>query len=103
MLKLFDNIGLIIRNNNLKNELKKAEEENALNREDTSNLELKIVHAKSLAKHTISKLIELEQIDRSGVSEESKRKQRNVIFNNLRKDNINIIKELSNKLGSDIR
>ncbi|MCI8470364.1 MAG: hypothetical protein HFJ35_02570 [Clostridia bacterium] len=101
MLKLFDNIGLIIRNNNLKKELKKAKEENALNREDTSNLEIQKLHAKSLANYTISKLIDLEEIDRSGNSEESKRKQRNVIFNELRKKNINIINELSNKLGND--
>ena len=101
MLKLFDNIGLIIRNNNLKNELKKAKEENASNREDASNLEIQKLHAKSLANYTISKLIELEEIDRSGVLEESKRKQRNVIFNELRKKNINIINELSNKLGND--
>ena len=97
MLKIFDNIGLIMKNNNLESELKKIEEENALNREDISNLEMNNAHAKLLAKNTITKLFELEQIDRSGISEESKRKRRNVIFNELRKLNINIIKELSNK------
>lgn len=92
---------LIIKNNNLESELKKIEEENALNREDISNLEMNNLHAKLLAEYTIARLLELEQIDRSGISEDSKRKRRNVIFNELRKSNINIINELSNKLGND--
>lgn len=101
MLKLFDNIGLIIKNNNLEKENKKIKEENQKNREDISDLGLQKVHCMLLAEYTILKLLDLEQIDRSGISEESKRKQRNVIFNDLRKRNINIIKELSNKFGKD--
>lgn len=64
------------------------------------DLESQKVHAKLLAQYTIIQLNKLEQIDRSGNSEETKRKNRNVILNNLRKENINIIKELSNKFGS---
>ncbi len=94
MIKLFDNIVLIIKNNNLKKELEKIKEENTLNRDDISNLELKIMHAKSTSQHTIAKIRQLEEIDRSGISEEAKKQRRNVIFNELRKENINIIKEL---------
>ncbi len=59
------------------------------------------MHAKLLAEHTISQLNKLEAIDHSGNSEESKKKSRNIVINDLRKQNINIINELSNKFGSD--
>ncbi len=98
---MFKRLELIIKNRQLKKENKELYGENKQNRNDIEDLELQKVHAKSLAEYTISKLIELQQIDRSGNSEESKRKQRNVIFNELRKKNINIINELSNKLGND--
>lgn len=99
MFKKESRLKLIIKNNNLKKENEKVKEENEQNREDISNLELQKVHCKLLAEYTIAKLLELEKIDRSGIAEESKRKRRNVIFNELRKSNINIIKELSNKFG----
>lgn len=96
---MFKRLELIIENNNLKKENDKIKKENKKNREDISDLELQKLHSKLVAEYTISKLFELEQIDRSGIAEESKRKRRNVIFNELRKSNINIIKELSNKFG----
>ena len=92
---------LIIKNRQLQKENEELYRENKLNREDISDLELQKLHVKLLAEYTITKLLELEQIDRSGNSDEIKRKNRNVIFNDLRKKNINIIKELSNKKGSD--
>lgn len=98
---MFNRLKLIIRNNELQKENEELYEENKLNREDISDLELRKVHAESLAEYTISKLVELEQIDRSGNSEEIKRKNRNLIFNDLRKRNINMIKELPIKFGID--
>lgn len=77
----------------------KIYEENKNNREYIEDLELQKIHAKLLAEHTITQLYKLEQIDRSGNSEETKTKNRNVILNNLRKENINIIKELSTQFG----
>lgn len=103
MFKKVNRLKLIIENHNLKKENEKLYRENKLNREDISDLELQKIHCKLLTEYTIAKLLELEQIDRSGIAEESKRKRRNVIFNDLRKKNINIIKELSNKFGSDDR
>lgn len=99
--EMFNRLKLIIRNNELQKENEELYEENKLNREDISDLELRKVHAESLAEYTISKLVELEQIDRSGNSEEIKRKNRNLIFNDLRKRNINMIKELPIKFGID--
>ncbi len=98
---MFNRLKLIIKNNNLKAENEALYDENKRNREDMEELEMKELHAKLLAEHTISKLLELEQIDRSGNSEGAKKKSRNIIINDLRKRNINIIKELSNKFGSD--
>lgn len=98
---MFKKLELIIQKNNLKKENEKIKQENERNREEIGDLELQKVHSKLVAEYTIGKLFELEQIDRSGISEESKRKHRNVIINELRKENINIIKELSNKFGKD--
>lgn len=98
---MFNRIELIIKNKELQKENETLYEENKLNREDIDNLEMQKLHAKLLAEHTLSKLLELEQIDRSGNAEEAKRKNRNVIINDLRKQNINIIKELSNSFGND--
>ena len=98
---MFKKLELIIKNNNLEKENNKIKEENQKNREDISDLELQKVHCKLVAQYTIAKLLDLEQIDRSGISEESKRKRRNIVINELRKENINIINELSNKFGKD--
>lgn len=97
---MFKKLQLIIRNRQLQKENEELYKENKQNRNDTEELEMQKIHAKLLAEYTISKLFELEQIDRSGIEEEAKIKRRNVIFNDLRKQNINIVKELSNKLGS---
>ena len=98
---MFKRLELIMKNRQLQKENEELYKENKVNRNDIEDLELQKLHAKLLAEYTITKLLELEQIDRSGISEEIKRKNRNVIFNDLRKRNINIIKELSNKFGND--
>lgn len=91
---MFKRLELILKNRQLQKENEELDEENKLNREDISDLEIKITHARLISQYTIAKLRQLEEIDRSGISEEAKKQHRNVIFNELRKENINIIKEL---------
>lgn len=97
---MFNRLKLILENNDLEQENKTLCEENKQNRNDIKELEIQKVHAKLLAEYTLTKLLELEEIDRSGNTEESKRKRRNIVYNDLRKQNIDILKELSNKFGS---
>jgi len=97
---MFNRLELILKNNNLKRENLAVHEENKVNRREIEDLELKNLHAKLLAENTIAQLSRLERIDRSGNSEEWKKQQRNIIYNDLRKQNIDILKELSNKFGS---
>jgi len=91
---MFKRTRLIIKNRQL-------QRENTLNREEIDNLEFLKLHCKLLAEDTITKLLELETIERSGYTEERKRQQRNAIYNELRKRNMSIKNELSNKFGSD--
>lgn len=98
---MFNRLRLIIKNNELQKENEALYEENKSNREDIEDLEIQKIHAKILAENTLEQLNGLEKIDSSGNSEESKKKNRNVIINNLRKQNIDIINELSSKFGSD--
>ncbi len=98
---MFNRLKLILENNNLKEENLVVHEENKLNRIENEELKLQSIHAKLLAENTIAELNNLERIDRSGNSEEWKKQQRNMIYNELRKLNIDIMKELSNKFGSD--
>lgn len=100
---MFKRTKLIIKNRQLQKENEELYKENKRNRNNIEDLELQKMHTKLLAEHTIAKLLELEQLNRSGITEEAKMKHRNVIINDLRKQNINIIKELSSKLGSDDR
>lgn len=94
VFKIFNNIKLIIENNNLKKENEAIKEENEKNRNDIAELDFKAYKAKRLAEHTLTQLVKLEEINRSGNSEETKTQNRNIIINDLRKQNINIIKEL---------
>ena len=98
---MFKRVKLIIKNRKLQKENEELYKENKVNRNDIEDLELQKLHAKLLAEDTIKKLFELEQIERSGISEETKRKQKNVIYNELRKRNMSIKSELSNKFESD--
>lgn len=98
---MFNRLKLILEKNELKAENKALYEENKLNRKDIEDLEMQKIHAKLLAEYTLTQINRLEQIDNSGNSEGSKRKNRNVIYNDLRKQNINIKNELSNTFGKD--
>ena len=98
---MFNRVKLIRKNRQLQKENEELYRENSKNRRYIENLELENLHAKLLAEYTITKLYQLEQIDRSGNSEETKRKQKNVIYNELRKRNMSITRELSSKFGND--
>lgn len=91
---MFKRTELIIRNANLKLENEAIEKENARNRDEITDLELKIFHAKVFAEDFIRQLNMLQEIDNRGNSEETKRKNKNLIINNLKKQSTNIIKEL---------
>ena len=91
---MFKRAELIIRNANLKLENEAIEKENARNRDETTDLELKIFHAKVFAEDFIRQLNMLQEIDNRGNPEETKRKNKNLIINNLKKQSTNIIKEL---------
>ena len=97
---MFKRTQLIIRNRQLQKENMEPYRENKENREGIEELELQKLHCKLLAEDTIRKLLELETIDRSGNTEERKRQERNVIYNELRQRNMSIKEELSSKLGS---
>ena len=83
------------KNRQLKKENMKLREENKANREDIRDLKSQKLHAKLFAQYTVVELLELEKIDRSGISEKSKAQRRNVIVNELRGKSIDLIKELS--------
>lgn len=91
---MFKRAELIIKNANLKLENEAVKEENQKNRDEISNLELKIFHAKVFAEDFIRQLNMLQEIDNRGNPEETKQKNKNLIINNLKKQSTNIIKEL---------
>ncbi len=91
---MFKRAELIIRNANLKLENEAIEKENARNRDEITDLELKIFHAKVFAEDFIRQLNMLQEIDNRGNPEETKRKNKNLIINNLKKQSTNLIKEL---------
>ncbi len=91
---MFKRAELIIRNANLKLENEAIEKENARNRDEITDLELKIFHAKVFAEDFIKQLNMLQEIDNRGNPEETKQKNKNLIINNLKKQSTNIIKEL---------
>ncbi len=80
---------------NLDQENKTLYTENRELRNENEDLRLQKYHLKILAEDTLELLDLLQEIDSKGNSEETKRKDRNVIINNLRKRNINMIKELA--------
>ena len=79
----------------LDQENKALYEENKDLRNENQELRLQNYHSKALAEDTLSLLNLLQEIDNKGNSEETKKKNRNIIINNLRKQNIDIIKELA--------
>ena len=98
--EMFKRLKLIREKCELKGENRALYEENKANREDIEDLELQKLHCKLLVEHIILQLNKLEMIDRSGNTEERKRQERNIIYNELRQRNMSIKEELSSKLGS---
>ena len=85
---------LLIKNANLKLENEAIKEENEKNRDEKTNLELKMFHMKIYAEDMFRQLNLLQEIDNRGNSEETKQKNKNLIINNLKNQSTNIIKEL---------
>ena len=84
-------------NKKLKKEQQRLLKENQNLKKVNWNNSLKIAKAQILARKTIKKLEELQNIDRKGTREESKRKERNILICNLKKENIEIINQLTNR------
>lgn len=97
---MFKILELIKEKNELKRESLELYKEKKRNENYIEILEQQKIHAKLLAEYTITQLNKLEIIDRSGNTEERKRQERNMVYNNLIKRNLAIKKELSSKLGS---
>lgn len=95
---MFNKLKLLIENHNLKEENKVLYKENKENRNETELTNLKLRHALLLANKTLDYLNDLQEIDRLGIAEESKRQHRNIVINEMRLKNIDIIKELVNNL-----
>lgn len=93
---MFNRLKLLIENHDLKEENKVLYKENKENRNETELTNLKLRHALLLANKTLDYLNDLQEIDRLGIAEESKIKHRNVVINEMRLKNIDIIKELVN-------
>ena len=83
-------------NKQLKKEEKRLLRENQNIKKVNWNNNLKIAKAQMLARKTLKKLEELQNIDRKGTREESKRKERNILISSLKNENIEIINQLKN-------
>lgn len=84
-------------NKQLKNEQKRLLKENQNLKKVNWNNSLKITKAQMLARKTLKRLDELQNIDRKGTREESKRKERNILISNLKKENTEILDQLTNR------
>ncbi len=82
-------------NKKLEKEKNNLLKENQKLRKMNWNNNLKITKAKILATKTIKKLDEIQNIDRKGIREESKRKERNVLISDLKENYSEIIKQLT--------
>lgn len=82
-------------NKKLEKERNNLLKENQKLRKINWNTNLKITKAKILATKTIKKLDEIQNIDRKGIREESKRKERNVLISDLKENYSEIIKQLT--------
>lgn len=85
-----------MKNEELRKEKKRLIRENQNLKKINWNNNIKITKAKILANKTINKLEEIQKIDRKGTREENKRKERNILISNLKKENFEIIKQLTN-------
>ncbi len=84
------------KNEELRKEKKRLIRENQNLKKINWNNNIKIVKTKILVNKTINKLEEIQKIDRKGTREENKRKERNILISNLKKENFEIIKLLTN-------
>lgn len=82
-------------NKKLEKERNNLLKENQKLRKINWNNNLKITKVKILATKTIKKLDEIQNIDRKGIREESKRKERNVLICDLKENYSEIIKQLT--------
>ena len=82
-------------NKKLEKEKNNLLKENQKLRKMNWNNNLKITKVKILATKTIKKLDEIQNIDRKGIREESKRKERNVLISDLKENYSEIIKQLT--------
>ena len=82
-------------NKKLEKERNNLLKENQKLRKINWNNNLKITKAKILATKTIKKLDEIQNIDRKGIREESKRKERTVLICVLKENYSEIIKQLT--------
>lgn len=85
-----------MKNEELRKEKKRLIRENQNLKKINWNNNIKIVKTKILVNKTINKLEEIQKIDRKGTREENKRKERNILISNLKKENFEIIKLLTN-------
>lgn len=82
-------------NKKLEKERNNLLKENQKLRKINWNNNLKITKVKILATKTIKKLDEIQNIDRKGIREESKRKERKVLISDLKENYSEIIKQLT--------
>ena len=82
-------------NKKLEKERNNLLKENQKLRKINWNNNLKITKVKILATKTIKKLDEIQNIDRKGIREESKRKERNVLISDLKENYSEIIKQIT--------
>lgn len=82
-------------NKKLEKERNNLLKENQKLRKINWNNNLKITKVKILATKTIKELDEIQNIDRKGIREESKRKERNVLICDLKENYSEIIKQLT--------
>ena len=82
-------------NKKLEKERNNLLKENQKLRKINWNNNLKITKVKILATKTIKKLDEIQNIDRKGIREESKRKERNVLICDLKENYSEIIRQLT--------
>lgn len=81
-------------------ENQKLRKENEDNRCKTEELEFQLYRAKVTANETLSQLYKIEEMSKSGLEEQAKRRNINVAVNEIRRRNINILKELEDRISN---
>ena len=86
-------------NKKLKKEQKRLQRENQNLKRTNWDNSLKLTKAQMLIIKTMKKLDDLQNIDRKGTREESKRKERNILISNLKKELDYFLKEKSSSIN----